>query len=130
LTFAINFEEKAISDLELDYVKLIIKPEQLKMIHDISKAICKQIDMPILAVRATIWRALRDWQIKHNKPISDIVCMSPADKLIAAKQIFNLGKTCLKCHLSHPKQESEILIDIAFEKAFKLYIEHINKMRR
>ena len=130
LTFAINFEEKAISDLELDYVKLIIKPEQLKFINEISKVVCDQIKIPVLAMRAITWKAMMDWQNRHNKPISEISGMSPPQRIIAAKQVFNLGRKHLKCMLSQPKQESEIILDIAFEKAFKIYVEYLNRVNR
>ena len=127
MTFALKFEQKAISDLELDYVKLYIKPEQIKLINEISKMVCSQIDIPIIAMRATTWKAMRNWQVKSNKAISDISNMTPSEKIIATKEIFNLGRKCMKCLLSQPREKSEILVDIAFEKAFKYYIEYLNR---
>jgi hypothetical protein len=81
-------------------------------------------------MRATTWFAISEWQLRKNKLISEIVTMSVIDKLRATKEIFNIGKDRLKEILSCPKEQSEILLDIAFERAFKYYLEHLNRIRR
>ena len=62
--------------------------------------------------------------------ISEIATMSMTDKLIATKEIFNIGKDRLKEMLSCPKEQSEILLDIAFERAFRFYLDHLNRIQR
>lgn len=130
MTYALNFNKEEISSIQIDYAKINFKPEQLNLVKTISNLICEQISIPQLAMRATTWFAMSEWQLRKNKLISEIVTMSVIDKLRATKEIFNIGKDRLKEILSCPKEQSEILLDIAFERAFKYYLEHLNRIRR
>jgi len=73
---------------------------------------------------------MREWQKRGNKLVSDIASMNTVDKLSATKQIFNIGKEKLKNMLSYPKEQSEVLLDICFERAFKFYLEYLNRIQR
>ena len=130
MTYALNFNEEEISSIQIDYVKINFKPEQLNLVKTISNLICEQISIPQLAMRGTIWFALSEWQNRKNKLISEIATMSVPDKLRATKEIFNIGKDRLKEILSCPKEQSELLLDIVFERSFKYYLEHLNRIRR
>ena len=130
MTYALNFNKEEISSIQIDYAKINFKPEQLSLIKTISKLICEQISIPHLAMRSTAWYALIEWQKRENKLISEIPSMSTANKLKATKQIFNIGKERLKCMLDYPKEQSEMLLDICFERAFKYYLEHLNRIRK
>ena len=130
MTYALNFNKEEISSIQIDYAKINFKPEQLKLVTTISKLICEQISIPQLAMRATTWFALSEWQKKKNELISEIATMSVTNKLIATKEIFNIGKERLKEMLSDPKEQSEILLDIVFERAFKYYLDHLNRIQR
>lgn len=130
MTYALNFNKEEISSIQIDYAKINFKPEQLNLVKTISNLICEQISIPQLAMRATTWFAMSEWQLRKNKLISEIATMSVIDKLRATKEIFNIGKDRLKEILSCPKEQSEILLDIAFERAFKYYLEHLNRIRR
>ena len=130
MTYALNFNKEEISSIQIDYAKINFKPEQLNLVKTISNLICEQISIPPLAMRATTWFALSEWQKRKNKLISEIATMSMINKLRATKEIFNIGKNRLKEILSCPKEQSEILLDIAFERAFKYYLEHLNRIQR
>jgi len=56
--------------------------------------------------------------------------MSITDKLFATKEIFNIGKNRLKEMLSCPKEQSEALLDIVFERSFKFYLDYLNRIQR
>lgn len=130
MTVALNFNKEEISSLQFDYAKINFKPEQLKLVTTISNLICEQIKIPRLAMRGTAWYAMREWQQQENKLVSEIATMSMIEMLSATKQIFNIGKNKLKHMLSYPKEQSEILLDICFERAFKYYLEHLNRIQR
>ncbi len=130
MTFSLNFEKEAISTLELDYVKVQIRPEQLKLINELSNFISREIEVPVLVLKGTVWKALQEWQNRNNKAISEIIKMSKAQKIMAVKQIFNLGKDCMKNLLCFPKKEGEMLVDIIYEKSFKYYIEYLNRINQ
>ena len=130
MTYALNFNRQELSSIQIDYAKINFKPEQLSLIKTISKLICEQISIPHLAMRSTAQFALIEWQKKENKLISEIPTMSMANKLKATKDIFNIGKEKLKGMLNYPKEQSEMLLDICFERAFKYYLENLNRIRR
>lgn len=130
MTFSLSLEKKAISTLELDYIKVQIRPEQLKLINELSNLISREIEVPILVLKGTIWRALKEWQNRNNKAISEIIKMSKAQKIMAVKQVFNLGKDYMKDLLCSPKKEGETLVDIIYEKSFKYYIEYLNRINQ
>lgn len=130
MTYALNFNKDEIIRVQINYARINFKPEELKLIKAITNLVCEQISIPKLAMRSTIWFSLNEWQMKHNMPATEIDNFSISDKLITFKEIFNIGKERLKDLLSYPKEESEILIDIAFERAFKLYLDYINRIHR
>jgi len=130
LTYALNFNKEEISSRQIDYARVNFKPEQQKLIKMISSLICEQIKIPELAMRCTTWYALSDWQNMKNKTISEIANMAIAEKLTTFKEIFNIGKVRLNEMLAYPKEQSELLLDIAFDRAFKYYLQHLHKTQR
>ncbi|MFX0024814.1 MAG: hypothetical protein ACFE8M_00245 [Candidatus Hermodarchaeota archaeon] len=113
----------------MEYIKVNFNPDQLKLIQNIAKRLCELINVSIPAMRGIIWHALSEWQRKYNKSITEITKMSMSKRIIAAKEIFNIGKRELKTMLNEPKEQNELLLDIIFERAFKYYMEYINKLR-
>ena len=130
MTYALNFDKEEISSSQTDYARVDFKPEQQKLIKMISNLVCDQIEIPELAMRCITWHALSDWQKIKNKPISEIEHMEMTEKLATFKDIFNIVKVRLKEMLSFPKEQSELLLDIAFERAFKNYLQHLHRMQR
>ena len=130
MTYALNFDREEISSRQIDYARVNFKPEQQKLIKIISNFVCEQIEIPELAMRCTTWLALSDWQKMKNKTISEIANMAITEKLTTFKEIFNIGKVRLKEILSYPKEQSELLLDIAFERAFKYYLQHLHRIQR
>ena len=130
MTYVLNFDKEEISSRQIDYARVDFKPEQQKLIKMISNLVCEQIEIPELAMRCTTWYALSDWQKMKNKTISEIADMAITEKLTAFKEIFNIEKVRLKEMLLYPKEQSELLLDIAFERAFKYYLQHLHRMQR
>jgi hypothetical protein len=130
LTYALNFNKDEIKNSQIDFVRMNIKPGQLKLITEISKYICKQISIPELAIKSAIMDVLKIWQKENNKSISEIATMSLPKQIIFLKEIFTIGKEHLKCMLLQPKEKDEIILDIAFERAFKFYLEYLNHAHR
>jgi hypothetical protein len=130
LTYALNLNKDEITSIQIDYARINFKPEQLKLIKVITNLVCEQISIPELAMRSITWFALNEWQMKYNMSAAEIANFPISDKLKAFKEIFNFGKERLKCMLSYPKEQSEILIDIAFERAFKFYLGYLNRIHR
>ncbi|TFG18200.1 MAG: hypothetical protein EU531_00805 [Promethearchaeota archaeon] len=128
MTFAIKFEEDAIRDIQRDYIQVKCSPFQLFLIKRISEAICEQIDIPMLTIRAATWYTLKEWQLRNNRTIAEVNCSDIKSKIIAGKEIFDIGKHILKQFLKEPSVENEMKLDIAYEKAFKIYLNVINEV--
>jgi len=78
-------------------------------------------------MKGILWISMREWQIKHNKTIAEVWTMPIGKQLNVVKEIIRLVKKKLKNMLNYPKEESELLLDVAFEKSFKLYLGYVNK---
>lgn len=127
LSYTINFDLEALKDTEEVYEKVILTVEQSKIIHHISRFISQIIKLSDTTIKAITWNAIREWQIRNNKTIAEIRELPIGKRLNAVKEIFCIGDRMLKTMLKQPKNKSEIIIDIAFEKAFKLFLNYISK---
>ncbi len=117
----------ALRHTEEDYKNIECTANQSKFIEEISTFLCFIIKIPESAIKGIVWNALIDWQLKNNKTIAKIAEMPIGENLNAVKEIFRFGRNILKRMLIDPKAKSEIIIDIAFEKAFKYYLNYLNK---
>ena len=130
MTYAINFNQNDLKNIEHDYIKVKLNPDNIKWIQGISKELCNLISIPPLALKGIICHSLGEWQEKHNKKISEISNNPLGDKIIAAKEIFLSCKKTSKEVLQAPKDQSELLLDIAFERGFKTFIENLKRFFR
>ena len=77
-------------------------------------------------MRGIIYKAISDWQIKNKKNIREIRNMPIGRRLNTFKELFNIGRRILKTMVKDSIDKCEIMIDIAFERAFKTYLKFIN----
>lgn len=89
------------------------------------KTLSRLIDVSEAVLKAVILKALKVWLLKNNKPVEIIHSLPLNLKLNMIKQIFNIGKTILKQMLTPPKEKQEVIMDIAFERAFKFYMNYV-----
>jgi hypothetical protein len=130
MAYAVNLNKEALEHIQRDYVKVILNPIQLKFIQIFSNRLCELIKIPVLAMRGLIWYALREWQMKNNKTISEIANCSNHERLLSGKEIFDISKRRLKEILSNPDKQNEIdMLDVIFEQAFKYYMNYLQKTK-
>ncbi len=127
MTYAINFNKTDLKNIEYDYIKVKLNPDNIKWIQGISKEISNYISIPPLALKGIICHSLGKWQEKNNKTISEIANTSLNEKIIATKEIFASCNKTSKKVLKTPKDESELLLDIAFERGFKNFVENLKR---
>ncbi|MFX1529729.1 MAG: hypothetical protein ACFFBC_01305 [Promethearchaeota archaeon] len=126
-SYTVNFNESALKNIEQVYKKDTCSEVQSNLIRGITKIICDFINIPELAMKGTALKALREWEIKHNSSINTIADMPISKALNAVKEIFSIGKGMVKELVSDPKDKNEILIDIAFEKSFKFFLDYYSQ---
>lgn len=129
LSYTINFDKEALESTEKDYEKVTLTLEQSKIIQDLSHFLNEIIKIPEIATKGTIWKALREWQKKNNNNIAAIADMPVEKRLNTIKEIFCIGNRILKGMLTQPSGKNGIIIDIAFEKAFKYFLNRVCKNR-
>ncbi|MFX1296793.1 MAG: hypothetical protein ACFFD2_18295 [Promethearchaeota archaeon] len=127
LSYTIIFDLEALKDTEEIYEKVSLTVEQNKIINEISRFISHIIKLPNTTIKAITWNAIREWQIRNNKTIAEIRELPIGKRLNALKEIFCIGDKTLKTMIKQPKNRSEIIIDLAFEKAFKLLLDYTSK---
>jgi len=123
-SYTINFDESALKNIEQVYKKAACSEVKSKLIGGIAKIICDFINIPELAMKGTALKALREWEFKHNRNIIEIADMPISNALNAVKEIFSIGKSMVKELVSYPRDKNEILIDIAFEKSFRFFLDY------
>jgi hypothetical protein len=128
-TYTIQFDQDALKSSEKHYINDKTTNRQLKLIKAISKIICEFINIPELAMKATAWKAIREWQIMKNLSIAEIPRMPIGKGLNAVKEIFSIGKRMVKEMVRDPVERNEIIIDIVFEKAFMFFLEYFSQNR-
>lgn len=128
-SYVVKFDEKALKSSEEDYYKIEATEKHLKLIRGISKIICEFINIPVLPMKCTSWKALREWQLRKNMSIVEIPKMPTGRALNAVKEIFGIGKRMVKEMVSGSKEKSDLIIDIAFEKAFRFFLEYYSQNR-
>jgi hypothetical protein len=126
-SYTINFDESALKNIEQVYKKGACSEVHSNLIRGITKIICDFINIPELAMKGTALKALREWEIINKSAIIKIADMPINKALNAVKEIFSIGKIMIKELVSDPKDKNEILIDIAFEKAFKFFLDYYHK---
>lgn len=131
MVHAISLNKQVLEHIQKDYVKLILNPIQLKFIQIFSNRLCEFLDIPILAIRGIIWQTLREWQFRTDNVVSEMVNFSPRDRLLSAKEIFNIAKRRIKEILTDPNKQSEIdMLDIVFERAFRSYMNYLQTIKQ
>ncbi|MHA2005726.1 MAG: hypothetical protein ACXABO_02290 [Promethearchaeota archaeon] len=126
---AIKFDEVALRSREKEYSRIEATEKHLKLIRGISKIICEFLNIPELPMKGTSSRALKEWQLKSKLSITEIPKMPTGRALNAVKEIFSIGKRMVKEMVSESKEKSDLIIDIAFEKAFWFFLEHFSRNR-
>lgn len=128
LSHSVKLDEKALLMNDLEYDKNYSAVVQSNQFQLLIKSICGLISVPEIVMKVIILRALKEWLFKNNKTIETIHSMPINLKLNMMKQIFNIGKEMLKLMVTAPKEKHEVIIDIAFERAFKFYLNYYDQI--
>ncbi|MFX1391822.1 MAG: hypothetical protein ACFE9Z_17290 [Promethearchaeota archaeon] len=118
---------EALKDTEGVYEKVNLTTEEAKILNEISRFLSQIIKLPDTVTKTITWNAIQEWQIRNNKTIAYIRELPIGKRLNTIKEMFCIANKMLKTMLKQPKDKSELIIDIAFEKAFKLFLNYIYK---
>lgn len=124
----IEFDETALKISE-DALKINASESEKKLINGISRVLCEFINIPDLTMKGIAYKALKEWQIINHSTILEISDMPIGRGLNAVKEIFRIYKEILKKTLTDPHNKNKNIIDIAFEKAFKLILDHCGRLQ-
>ena len=117
----LNFKPKSIQEAEDYYKKIHMAPEQKNIVLAMTKLFAQYLPIPERALSGFMWRNIKDWQIQHQKDLSEIVKATPAERINVAQEIFNLFGESLKRILV--SEEQEPILNETIVKGMKIYKE-------
>jgi hypothetical protein len=122
-----SFTSEILKNNEAKSEKITNSSEKNNLIEEIYNFLSFNASIPDVPMKVILWDALNEWQAENDINIKDIKEMSKGRRLNAVKEIFNIGRNTIKNMLRTPNKKNVIILDIAFEKAFKYYLDYINK---
>ena len=124
----IKFKKNAEKELEEDYHTVNLSQEQQRSIKLLSEILAKRLPLSSMAIQGNAMFTMREWQEKNHEKAATISTLPMQEKLIVAKEITDHGKERMKKLLANPEQH-KILIDKAYDDAWKIYVEQLAKYR-
>jgi len=124
----IKFKTNAEKELEEDYHTVNLSQEQQRSIKILSEILAKRLPLSSMAIQGNAMFTMREWQEKNHEKAATISTLPMREKLIVAKEITDHGKQRMKKLLANPEQH-KILIDKAYDDAWKIYVEQLAKYR-
>ena len=122
----LKLDAKKVSQAEEEYKKLKITPEQRQLIDQIAQMMQQFVPIPVMAIKGNTWLSIKQWQTNNKMMIESITKMNPEQRLKSAKELFDLGKERMVNMLANPEEQKNLL-DEAYEKAWNVYQQHVNK---
>ncbi|MFX1373882.1 MAG: hypothetical protein ACFFCE_18700 [Promethearchaeota archaeon] len=115
----INFKLESMQNSEDYYKKIHMVADQNTVITQMAQFLCQFLPIPERPMKGFIWRALTDWQVKNRKDLSEVLKISPDQRVETVLEIIAL----LKKHLTRIliSQEQEPLLNESCQKAVKFY---------
>jgi hypothetical protein len=123
MIYSKNFKQETLKLPEEGYKEIKITNEQLRIINILSSALLEFVHIPEIKMKSILWYVICEWQIRNNICILDIYSMPIGKQLDIVKEIFRNVKKKLINMLNEPKKDNELLLDVAVERAFKLFLE-------
>ncbi len=77
---------KASKDLNL----VFLTDEQRTLYHEIAKEMASMVPFSDYIIRGFLWRAIKKWQQKHNKPIAIVSQTNRTEQFKAGMEILNI----------------------------------------
>ncbi len=105
---------------EDDYTPLMLAPDQRGIIDELSTVIGEKSGLSSPVLRGFFWRSMRSWQRQHRKPTSAVREMAPAERIRAAREIFESLKELVTATLASNRDRRRF--DQAYEAGFALWL--------
>ncbi|NHI91825.1 MAG: hypothetical protein EAX96_04940 [Candidatus Lokiarchaeota archaeon] len=122
MTYNIEFNKKLISEAEKDYTKLNLDKEQKMIIENTTKIYLKYLNISEMAMKGFISRAMREWQIKSKKDLSQFNSWSKNEMTQTTRDICNVLKQIMTKIVV--KQEQVPLLEKAIDESIETALKN------
>ncbi len=113
------FQEKKVKEIEDEYSKLVVSPQQKKQIYAISKLLVQKIPISEIALRGFIWKAIVKFQKEDKSFMADGEHYTPEERIRKTYRIANHVQDNLIKILK--RKTDEHIIKEAMEEAMEYY---------
>ena len=124
----LRFDQAKVKKVEEDYKTLKVSAEQRQLIDQIAQLMQNFLPLSVMAIKGNTWYTVKQWQEENHMTIGEIARMDPPERFKTAKKLFILGKERMKHMLANPEEQKH-LIDEVYDKAWKVYEQHVKQAK-
>ncbi len=90
MAVALQFIEKELIKAENDYSRVQASPEQKIVIDQLAELLSRYTGMPKLPMKGFLWKAMKDWQLRHNTACHAVLELPYAERLEKVKEMLTI----------------------------------------
>ncbi len=90
MAIILQFIEKELAKAENTYSRVQASPEQKIVIDQLAELLSKHTGMPKLPMKGFLWKAMRDWQLKHNTACHAVLELPYAERLKKVAEMLTI----------------------------------------
>lgn len=119
----LKFQDEALEAIEKETQnKFVSYPQQRKMMAKMNRAIREFVPVKGPVARGCVTLGVLAWQIAHDAPFAEVLEMPIADRLDAAREVYQTATDRLAGALAGADQKP--VLEQALKDAFKYYAEN------
>ena len=113
------FNQQLLQKEEEDFRKLTLAPEQRQIVEALGKVLIQFIEIPLMPTLGFIWRAIKAWQMKYKRSVSELSTSDTEDRVNSVYEMTQTLKVFLKKVVR--SEEDSVKVDDAVNKMFNFY---------
>ncbi len=120
------FNEVKVNEVVQDFKKIKLQKYQKDLVGKIAMLMKGFLPLSLMAIKGSMWIAIKQWQVKHEMTVADLPNMPPAEKMESVIELIQLGRDKMSRMLVNPEEQSELLKEV-FEKATQVAMKGMKK---
>jgi len=126
ITQELKFKDSEVNKVIDDFKKIKMEPFQKELVQNIAMLLKQFIPLPKMAIKGSMWFTIKEWQVQHEKTLSELDTMPYQEMKKAVTELIKLGRDKIKKMLANPEEQENLLND-TFDKVIKVAEEGIKQ---
>ena len=126
ITQELKFKDSEVNKVIDDFKKIKMEPFQKELVQNIAMLLKQFIPLPKMAIKGSMWFTIKEWQVQHEKTLSELDTMPYQEMKKAVTELIQLGRDKIKKMLANPEEQENLLND-TFDKVIKVAEEGIKQ---